>query len=85
MASPEGVTSAELGEIDARVQREIDVATDASEASGVPEPLDALVGIYAVPAAEKPLWFREGRGAAVAVNERPQGWGTFDVPAAGTD
>jgi len=81
----EGVTSAELGEIDARVQREIDLATDAAEASGAPEPLDALVGIYAVPAVEKPLWFREGREAAVAVNERPQGWGTFDVPVTRTD
>jgi len=81
----EGVTSEELGEIDARVQREIDVATDAAEASGTPEPLDALVGIYAVPASERPLWFREGRGAAVAVNERPQGWGTFDVSVTRTD
>jgi hypothetical protein len=27
---------------------------------GFPEPLDALVGVYADPPAERPLWFREG-------------------------
>ena len=81
----EGVTSAEFDAIDIRVQREIDVATDAAEASGIPEPLDALVGIYAVPAAEKPLWFREGRDVGVAVNERPEGWGTFDVAGTRSD
>jgi len=49
----------------------------------VPEPLDALVGIYADPPEEKPLWFRAGKRAAVDVNERPAGWGTFDAPAKG--
>jgi len=79
----EGVSAEELAEIDARVQREIDEATDIAEASGVPEPLDALVGIYADPPEEKPLWFRAGKRAAVDVNERPAGWGTFDAPAKG--
>jgi pyruvate dehydrogenase E1 component alpha subunit/2-oxoisovalerate dehydrogenase E1 component alpha subunit len=81
----EGVTRDELAEIDARVLREIDEATDIADASGVPEPLDALVGIYADPPAEKPLWYREGKRAAVDTNERPASWGTFDAPAKGAD
>jgi pyruvate dehydrogenase E1 component alpha subunit/2-oxoisovalerate dehydrogenase E1 component alpha subunit len=76
----EGVTADELSEIDARIQREIDEATDVAELSGVPEPLDALVGVYADPPSASPLWFREGKRAAVEVNERPAGWGTFDAP-----
>ena len=28
---------------------------------------------------------REGKRAAVEVNERPEGWGTFDAPAKGAD
>ncbi len=75
----EGVTAAELSEIDARVQREIDAATESAEASGVPAPLDALVGIYADPPASPPLWFREGNGAAVEAHERPESWGTYDI------
>ena len=47
----------------------------------MPEPLDALVGIYADPPAERPLWFREGVASAVAEHERAEGWGTF--PAGG--
>ena len=38
----------------------------------MPEPLDALVGVYADPPAEQPLWFREGAGSAVDVHERPR-------------
>jgi TPP-dependent pyruvate/acetoin dehydrogenase alpha subunit len=76
----EGVTSDELAAIDGRVQREIDEATDLAEQSGVPEPLDALVGVYADPPSQPPLWFREGKTSAVTVNERPAGWGTFDAP-----
>jgi TPP-dependent pyruvate/acetoin dehydrogenase alpha subunit len=79
----EGVTPDELAAIDARIQREIDEATDLAEQSGVPEPLDALVGIYADPPAEKPLWFREGKRAVVEKSERPASWGTFDAPAKG--
>jgi pyruvate dehydrogenase E1 component alpha subunit/2-oxoisovalerate dehydrogenase E1 component alpha subunit len=81
----EGVAPEELAAIDSRIQREIDEATDIAEKSGVPEPLDALVGIYADPPAEQPLWFREGRTAVVETSERPSSWGTFDAPAKGAD
>jgi pyruvate dehydrogenase E1 component alpha subunit/2-oxoisovalerate dehydrogenase E1 component alpha subunit len=73
------VEKSELEAIDGRVASEIDKATDEAEASPMPEPTDALVGIYADPPAEKPLWFREGVRAAVDVNERPSSWGTHDV------
>ena len=79
----EGVSEKEIAAIDERVQREIDEATDIAEASGVPEPLDALIGVYADPPEAEPLWFREGKRAAVDVNERAAGWGTFDAPARG--
>ena len=81
----EGVTADELSAIDTRIQRDIDEATDAAELSGVPEPLDALLGIYADPPAEAPLWFREGKRAVVATSERPASWGTFDAPAKGAE
>jgi TPP-dependent pyruvate/acetoin dehydrogenase alpha subunit len=81
----EGVSAAELADIDARVRREIDEATDVAEASGTPNPLDALTGIYADPPSERPLWFREGKSAVVERSERPAGWGTFDAPAKGAD
>jgi TPP-dependent pyruvate/acetoin dehydrogenase alpha subunit len=81
----EGVKPQEISAIDARVQREIDEATDIAEQSGVPEPLDALVGIYADPPAEQPLWFRQGRSSVVEKSERPASWGTFDAPAKGSD
>ena len=83
--SSEGVQASELQSIDARIQREIDEATDIAEASGVPEPLDALTGIYADPPSERPLWFREGGAAVVQSTERPSSWGTFDAPAKGAD
>lgn len=72
-------TKNELEAIDARVMDEINRATDIAEQSPMPEPKDALVGIYADPPEEKPLWFREGVRAAVEVNERPSSWGTHDV------
>lgn len=72
-------TEDEINSIDTRILSEIDVATDAAEASPMPEPTDALVGIYADPPSEQPLWFREGVRAAVEVNERPASWGTHDV------
>jgi TPP-dependent pyruvate/acetoin dehydrogenase alpha subunit len=81
----EGVSADVLAEMDARVSRELDEATEIAERSGVPEPLDALVGVYADPPAERPLWFREGKRAVVDVHERPEGWGTFDAPAKGAD
>jgi pyruvate dehydrogenase E1 component alpha subunit/2-oxoisovalerate dehydrogenase E1 component alpha subunit len=79
----EGVSASEIAAIDERVQLEIDEATDRADASGVPEPHDALVGVYADPPEVEPLWFREGKRAAVEVNERAAGWGTFDAPAKG--
>ena len=71
------VGEAELTEIDARVRREVDEATEIAEQSPAPEPLDALVGVYAEPGAEVPLWYRRGKRSAVETNERPEGWGTF--------
>ena len=75
----EGFDQSELGAIDARVTEEIDRATDEAEASPMPDPTDALVGIYADPPAIAPLWFREGIKSAVEVHERPSSWGTHDV------
>ncbi len=73
-----GVKRAELEEIDARVQREIDEATDLAEQSPMPEPTDALNGVYAVPEQAEPLWYRRGIDKAVDKNERAAGWGTYD-------
>jgi TPP-dependent pyruvate/acetoin dehydrogenase alpha subunit len=72
-----GFAEPELTEVDARVRREVDDATELAEQSPAPEPLDALVGVYADPPAEQPLWFRRGKRAAVESNERAEGWGTF--------
>jgi pyruvate dehydrogenase E1 component alpha subunit/2-oxoisovalerate dehydrogenase E1 component alpha subunit len=77
-----GFAASELADVDARVRAEVDAATDEAEASGFPEPLDALVGVYAEPAAERPLWFREGVGGAVAASERASdGWGVYKADA----
>ncbi|HJU72986.1 MAG TPA: thiamine pyrophosphate-dependent dehydrogenase E1 component subunit alpha [Gemmatimonadaceae bacterium] len=65
----------EVTAIDDRVRREVDEATELAERSPAPEPLDALTGMYAEPPRETPLWFRAGTGAAVAHNERVEGWG----------
>jgi TPP-dependent pyruvate/acetoin dehydrogenase alpha subunit len=72
-----GFGEAELSEVDARVRHEVDEATELAEQSPAPEPLDALVGVYAEPPAEEPLWFRRGKRAAVESNERAEGWGAF--------
>jgi pyruvate dehydrogenase E1 component alpha subunit/2-oxoisovalerate dehydrogenase E1 component alpha subunit len=77
-----GFDRAAVEAVDERVRREVDEATDEAERSPTPEPLDALVGIYADPPAERPLWFREGVASAVSANERAEGWGTF--PAGGS-
>jgi hypothetical protein len=61
------------------VQRELDEATDVAEQSPMPEPTDALVGVYDDPAVTEPLWFREGVKTAVEKHERPAGWGTYDA------
>src|SRR3954462_208108 len=42
----EGFEKSELSGVDARVKEEVDRATDEAEASPMPEPTDALVGIY---------------------------------------
>src|SRR4029078_1224212 len=75
----EGFEESELAAVDARVKEEIDRATDEAEASPMPDPRDALVGIYADPPSVEPLWFREGGKSAVEVHERPASWGTHDV------
>lgn len=67
-----------LGQIDKRVQDEVDAATDLAEQSPMPEPGDALIGVYADPPAAPELWYRQGIRAAVDRNERAQGWGTFN-------
>jgi len=75
----DGFDKSELAATDARVQAEIDRATDEAERSPMPDPTDALVGIYAEPPAIAPLWFREGIKSAVDVHERPASWGTHDA------
>jgi TPP-dependent pyruvate/acetoin dehydrogenase alpha subunit len=75
----EGIDKTALDAIDARVKEEIDRATDEAEASPMPDPTDALTGVYADPPAMAPLWFREGITSAVESHERPSSWGTHDV------
>jgi TPP-dependent pyruvate/acetoin dehydrogenase alpha subunit len=75
----EGFDKAALDSIDERVKEEIDRATDEAEASPMPDPTDALTGVYADPPAIAPLWFREGIISAVKSHERPSSWGTHDV------
>jgi TPP-dependent pyruvate/acetoin dehydrogenase alpha subunit len=79
-----GATDAEIAAIDARVAAEVDAATDEAERSPAPQPLDALVGVYADPPAERPLWFREGSDRAVDVNERAEGWGAWQSSRTGS-
>ncbi len=79
----EGVAPATIADIDARVQREVDAATDVAEASAFPEPLDAMTGVYADPPAERPLWFREGADTSKLGVERAEGWGTWDASKGG--
>lgn len=72
-----GATGAEIEAIHARVQDEIDRATDEAEASPPPEPLDALVGVYADPPVTPPLWFRRDAATDRYGAERAEGWGTW--------
>src|SRR6476469_2520586 len=44
-----GFTDADVKAVDERVRADVDNATEEAEKSGTPEPLDALVGIYANP------------------------------------
>ena len=71
-------SQAELAAVDDRVRAEVDAATDLAEQSPVPEPLDALNGVYQDPAVMPVLWYRQGRDRAVDQNERAQGWGTWN-------
>jgi len=73
-----GLERTDIDAVNARVSEEVDVATDAAEASPMPEPTDALVEIYADPARIEPLWYRAGVRSAVAAHERAAGWGTFN-------
>ena len=75
------VTPVEIEQMDERVRRVVDEATDEAEKSGLPEALDALNGVYADPPAAQPLWFREGSASVVDKHERPVGWGVFDHTA----
>ena len=79
-----GAADEEIAAIDARVAREVDAATDEAEKSPPPEPLDALIGVYAEPPRERPLWFREGTDRAVDVSERAEGWGTWQSARTGS-
>ena len=78
LTGTEGVAASELEALDARVQAEIDDATDVAEKSPPPEARDGLVGIYADPPAAPALWYREGVQSAVDRHERPASWGTHD-------
>ncbi len=78
LTEAEGFGPEELAAIDARVTREIDVATDEAEASPPPEALDALAGVYADPARMPVLWYRLGVQRVVDHHERPASWGTHD-------
>ena len=78
LTGAEGVAPSELEALDARVQAEIDDATDVAEQSPPPEPRDCLAGVYADPAEAPALWYREGIRSAVDRHERPAGWGTHD-------
>ena len=73
-----GYTAAELEAVDARVQQDVDAATDLAEQSPAPDAREALLGVYQDPPVMPTLWYREGVGTAVEKNERAQGWGTFN-------
>jgi pyruvate dehydrogenase E1 component alpha subunit/2-oxoisovalerate dehydrogenase E1 component alpha subunit len=75
-----GFSREEITAVDERVRREVDEATDQAEQSPPPEPRDALVGVYANPPAERPLWFRMG-DVVRADGKAPEvvaSWGTFE-------
>jgi TPP-dependent pyruvate/acetoin dehydrogenase alpha subunit len=74
----EGVDPAALVEIDRVVVREIDEAVELAERSPLPEPSDALVGVYVDPPVMPRLWYRNGVRSAVGAHEPAPGWGAFD-------
>ena len=77
-----GVAPAEIEAIDARIVREIDEATDLAERSGTPDAREALMGVYAEPPVEQPLWFRRDADSEAYGQERPESWGTWNVDGA---
>jgi pyruvate dehydrogenase E1 component alpha subunit/2-oxoisovalerate dehydrogenase E1 component alpha subunit len=79
MRSVLGVSDDEIAAIDARIMREIDDATDLAERSGTPDASEALMGVYADPPAEQPLWFRRDADAESYGQERPESWGTWNA------
>jgi TPP-dependent pyruvate/acetoin dehydrogenase alpha subunit len=72
-----GFDEDEIADVDARVAGEIDAATELAESSPMPEPVDALVGVYADPPHIEPPWYRAGMRSAVDTHERAVGWGTY--------
>ena len=42
----------------------------------------ALLGVYADPPSEKPLWFRRDAAADAYGQERPESWGTWNADGA---
>jgi len=77
-----GVSGSEIAAIDARILREIDEATDLAELSGTPDVREALMGVYAEPPAEQPLWFRRDAETDAYGQERPESWGTWNADGA---
>ncbi len=77
-----GVAASEIEAIDARILREIDEATDLAELSGTPDAREALMGVYADPPVEQPLWFRRDATADAYGQERPESWGTWNAGGA---
>ncbi len=73
-----GVSAAEIHAVEERVTSEIDAATDEAELSPMPEPIEALRGVYAGERTVEPLWFRRQVSTAVDTHERAEGWGTFN-------
>jgi len=78
LTGSEGVGPAELEAVYARVQAEIDAATDDAEKSPPPQARDCLAGVYADPPEAPALWYRDGIRSVVDRHERPAGWGTHD-------
>jgi pyruvate dehydrogenase E1 component alpha subunit/2-oxoisovalerate dehydrogenase E1 component alpha subunit len=79
----EKVARTVIDAIDQRIIEEVDSATDVAEQSAFPQPHDALLGVYADPLAEKPLWYREGADVSSLGKERAEGWGTWDASKGG--
>jgi TPP-dependent pyruvate/acetoin dehydrogenase alpha subunit len=53
------LSAEDLASADARVSRELDAAVEEAEREPLPEPATALEEVYAAPARQPPLWFRE--------------------------